>query len=92
MSKPIDTFNDFFKYLPLLKKSIEPQAKRSGISSAAALYLLTLNNSSFQYNDEEILQELKNKGLIEIEDNIIKITSKGSILAKSFNNTLEKLF
>ena len=90
MDKKIEIFNDFFKILPSLEKCIENSAVRSGISSKAALYLLALNNSDFMEYIPELINELKNKGLIDYEENTLKPTSKGMILAKSFNNLLEK--
>ena len=82
----------FWKTIPELRQVVSSQAKRSGISSDAALLL----TAAYMYPktdilaDEKLKNELLNKSLVEYTDDGLKVNSRGAILAKSFCNALEK--
>ena len=84
----------FFKNLPILSQAILPHAKRSGISTDSAI-LLTIYS---EFPDisipvrEELVEELKCKGLISVGDGRITVTSKGAILAKAFKQIRDTIF
>ena len=81
-----DIWTEFFCFLPQYIKALKPYAKRSGISVHSAM-LLTVYCESPDIDipvRDEFIAELKDKGLIYINEGKAEITSKGSILAKSF--------
>jgi len=78
--------------IPLLCNILEPFAKRSKISSKAAIMLLALNNGTdlSEIFKDTYSAELINSGFAEIKEKNLTITGKGAIFAKSLINTVEK--
>lgn len=82
----MDIWTKFFSFLPQYIKALTPYAKRSGISVHSAILLTVYSEFPDAYIPitDEFIDELKCKGLIDINEGKTEITSKGSILAKSF--------
>ena len=92
MSTLYEIWNSFFENINNIEKFIEPIAKRSLLNSRSALILIIIAdypNKTITF-DENSINELCQKGLIEYTEKGIKLTSKGSILAKSLSNALKK--
>ena len=92
MSSFYGDWKKFFEILPELKFKIEPLAKRSGISTDSALYLVLLAD----FSDKDLIipdslrEILISRSLAEYTECGLKLTGKGAILAKSFIQYLEK--
>ena len=94
MKKGFEFWGDFWSSLPAIRNCLAPNAARSGISADAAILLIVVYEFpliEFPVN-YDISEELSTKGLIEMVNGNLKITSKGSILAKSFQGQLKANF
>lgn len=89
MEKCFD-YSIFFKFLPVLREGLSDTAKRSGITSDEAIILILHLENLVQYitlSDDD-LHNLTEKGFLLNG----KLTGKGSILAKSFQNVKNKIY
>ena len=92
MGENYNLWRSFWQNFDEFKKAVSQNAKRANLSEEATLVLVAI----FEFNGlkidtaEYILNELSQKGLVKIENAEINITSKGSILAKSFAEALKK--
>ena len=86
MDKSKNYWNSFFNSLPVVREKLEPYAKRSGISVDSAILLTVYADfpDLFLPVKDEFIEELKKVGFIKIEEGNPILTSKGSILSKSF--------
>lgn len=74
-----------------IHNTLSPLAIRSGITEDSALILVLLSiDSSQKIFSEKFFSELLEKELILNENEFVKLTGKGSILAKSFSLALQK--
>lgn len=80
------------RVLTSVKTELEPYAKRSSISSDAAVALVLIADfkESENYIPDSVKSELSDSDLCEYNENGISVTGKGAILAKSFANILKK--
>ena len=86
MNDVIDFWSGFWTALPEIRRALSQNAARSGLSADAAI-LLTVYYEFPEIQipvNPAITEELLKKGLVEINGDIPKVTSKGAILAKSF--------
>lgn len=92
MENTYGIWKSFFTALPKIKQKLELPAKRSGIDTDAALYLILLLDFSDDALNipDKLKNEIINKGLAEYNGNSMSLTGKGAILAKSFVISLEK--
>lgn len=93
MAELYNIWNSFFNSVADIKNGIEPTAKRSGLTADTALLLIIINDYP-EINipiSENLIKTLCDKGLTEYTEKGFKVTSKGAILAKSFELTLKKL-
>lgn len=90
----MDFWNSFWSALPEIRKALEPSAKRSGISSDAALLLTVLNEfpDISLPTDIKLINELAARGLIILNEGKPTVTSKGAILSKAFEGVRKKEF
>lgn len=85
-----DVWKEFFENLPKISATVEPYAKRSGITTRQALILILLND----FNDFDLtllsddIDALVELGYIAENNGQISVTGKGAILTKSFINKL----
>lgn len=93
MAELYNIWNNYFNSLTDIKKGIEPIAKRSGLTADSALFLIIINDYSSitPCGDENLIKPLCDKGLIEYNESMPLVTSKGAILAKSLSMALKKL-
>lgn len=87
-----NSWNNFFNSLSNIKKAVEPFALRSGLSADEALALIIVNDFpetviNLQENFTKMLCE---KGLLEYNENGLKLNPKGKIIAKSVKDALKK--
>jgi len=92
MSNAYHIFKEFIAFLPDLCSEIEKRSKLSGLSVEETLLLLSVfENSDYPiFMTEESFSSLLDKQLIEKKSEKLTVTSKGSILAKSIINTIER--
>ncbi len=91
MGEIYNLWDDFFKSLPEIKNKIEATAVKNGLDTDSALLLVVISNySELKFNaDQNSIKVLCDKGLCEYNENILKATTRGAILAKSLTMTLK---
>ena len=92
MSNVYHIFKEFMVFLPDLCYEIEKRSKLSGLSVEESLLLLSVfENSDYPiFMTEKSFSSLLDKQLIEKNNEKLTVTSKGSILAKSIINAIER--
>ena len=91
MGEIYSLWDTFFKCLPEIKNKIETAAIKNGLNSESALLLIAVNNYP-DINisaDQNLIKVLCDKGLCEYNGNILKVTTRGTILEKSLTMTLK---
>lgn len=93
MGKSYDLWNNFFESLPKIKSHIESAALKNGLDTDIALLLVAISNyPDLKLSaDQNSIKVLCDKGLCEYNENTLKATPRGNILAKSLTMTLKMI-